>query len=225
MILFRRELHFRMYPFPGCTTISVSGTTSSGKSTFVYNLLKHKAVMFESNPDKVLYCHSGIHQPLFDLMEETLPSIQFHTGLPSENLLEEYSHSPNCNIVVLDDLMDSVSSDKEMEKLFVLGAHHRRLIVIYINQNVYCKGSKSRTISLNTHFMVLMKNPRGLSQIICLSRQVFPGKSNLLVDAYEDCMKTPYSYLVVDLSPQASEEERLRSRIFPGEDTLVYQKV
>ena len=88
--------------------------------------------------------------------------------------------------MVLDDLIDSVSSDKEMEKLFVLGAHHRRLIVIYINQNVYCKGSKSRTISLNTHFMVLMKNPRSLSQIICLSRQVFPGKSSLLVDAYQD---------------------------------------
>lgn len=181
--------------------------------------------MFESNPDKILYCHSGVYQPLFDSMEETLPTIRFHTGLPTEKILEEYSHSPNCNIIVLDDLMDAVASNKEMEKLFTLGAHHRRLIVVYINQNIYCQGSKSRTISLNTHFMVLMKNPRGLSQISCLARQVFAGQSSLLVDAYTDCMKTPFSYLVIDLSPHATDEMRLRTRIFPLEDTIVYQKV
>lgn len=112
-----------------------------------------------------------------------------------------------------------------MEKLFTFSAHHRRLIIIYLNQNLYCKGSKSRTISLNTHFLILMKNSRDLSQIQCLSRQVFPGKGNLMVEAYRDCMKVRYSYLVVDLSPAVSEEMRLRSMIFPEEDTVIYQAV
>lgn len=94
-----------MYPFPGCTTISVSGTTSSGKTTFVYKLLKYKDVMFEQAPDKILYCH-GIEQPLFIEMEKNIPSIKFHKGLPSEDILEEYSNSPTCNVIVLD-LMDS----------------------------------------------------------------------------------------------------------------------
>lgn len=178
--------------------------------------------MFDPPPTKILYCHA-IEQSLFLDMEKTLPSIKFHKGLPSRDLLEEYSNSRMGNIIVLDDLMGSVVSDAEMEKLFTLGAHHRRLIVIYLNQNLYCKGSKSRTISLNTHFIVLMKNPRDLSQIQCLSRQVFPGQSKLMLEAYKDCTRRPYGYLVLDLSPSAPEEMRLRSRIFPEEDTLIYQ--
>ena len=213
-----------MYPFPGSTSIGVSGTSNSGKTTFVYKLLKHKDAMFETPPEKILYCH-GIDQPLFLEMESTLASIHFHKGLPSKELIEQYSYSKSGNIIVLDDLMDSVVSDAEMEKLSTLGAHHRRLIIIYLNQNLYCKGSKARTISLNTHFLVLMKNPRGLSSLQCLSRQVFSGKSKLLIEAYNDCMKTPYGYLVLDLSPFSNEETRLRSDIFPNEDTIIYQSV
>ncbi|MCG8113717.1 MAG: hypothetical protein N0E59_23450 [Candidatus Thiodiazotropha taylori] len=174
--------------------------------------------MFETAPGKILYCHA-IEQPLFLEMENTLSSIHFHKGLPSEELIEEYSHSPNCNIIVLDDLMDSVVSNAEMEKLFTLGAHHRRLIIIYINQNLYCQGSKARTICLNTHFLVLMKNPRGLSSLQCLSRQVFPSNGKFMLQAYNDCMKVSYGYLLVDLSPTSKEETRLRSMIFPDEDT------
>ena len=202
--------------------MAVSGTTSSGKTSWVFKLLKHKDVMFETAPEKILYCHA-IEQPLFLEMEKTLPSIKFHKGLPSEELIEEYSHSKTCNIIVLDDLMDSVVSNAAMEKLFTLGAHHRRLIIIYLNQNLYCQGSKARTISLNTHFLVLMKNPRGLSSLQCLSRQVFAGKSKVMIEAYKDCMKVPYGYLVLDLSPACTEETRLRSMIFPDEDTVIYQ--
>ena len=213
-----------MYPFPGSTSIGVSGTSNSGKTTFVYKLLKNKDVMFEGSPDKILYCH-GIDQPLFLEMESSLPSIRFHKGLPSKELIEEYSYSKTGNIIVLDDLMESVVSNAEMEKLFFLGAHHRRLVLIYLNQNMYYQGSKARTISLNTHFLVLMKNPRGLSSLQCLSRQVFAGKSKLLIEAYNDCMKSPYGYLILDLSPFSSEETRLRRHIFPDEDTIVYHSV
>ena len=180
--------------------------------------------MFEMAPDKILYCH-GIKQPLFLEMENTLPSIHFHKGLPTKELIEEYLYSKTCNIVVLDDLMDSVISDAEMEKLFTLGANRRRLIIIYLNQNLYCQGSKARTISLNTHFLVLMKNPRGLSSLQCLSRQDFAGNSKLLIEAYNYCMKTPYGYLVLVLSPFSREDTRLRSRIFPNEDTYIYHSI
>ena len=176
--------------------------------------------MFETRPNKILYWY-GVYQPLFEQMEKTLTQIEFHKGVLPSELLEEYSHSKHCNIIVLDDLMDDVVSNTEMEKLFTLGAHHKRLIVIYLNQNMYCKGSKSKTINLNTHFLVLMRNPRDLGQLHCLSRQV--GKKNLIVEAYMDCMKVPYNYLAVDLSPDGEEEMRVRSGILPDEDTVIYR--
>ena len=213
---------FKMYPFPECTSIAVSGATMSGKSFWTFNLLREKDNMFSSPPEKVLYCY-GIYQPLFDTMEKELPFVTFHQGLPRENMLQDLSSSSTCNLVILDDLMDHVTSSKEMEGLFVKGLHHLHLSVLYINQNLYCKGKHSRTININTHIYVLMKNPRDVSQLQCLARQAFLGKSTFLMEAYKDATSQPYGYLVLDFSPGAEEAYRVRTRVFIGEDTIIYQ--
>ena len=211
-----------MYPFPECTSIAVSGATMSGKSHLTFRLLRHKNEMFINPPEKVLYCY-GIYQPLFDTIEKELSFVTFHQGLPSEDALKELSSTNNCNLVVLDDLMENVTSSSEMLSLFVKGVHHLHLSVLYINQNLYCKGKHSRTINLNTHIYVLMKNPRDVSQLQCLARQAFLGKSAFLMEAYKDATFRPYGYLVLDFSPAAEEAYRLRTNVFPGEDTVVYQ--
>lgn len=211
-----------MYPFPECTSISVSGATCSGKTTWLYRLLRHKDEMFDSPPQKVLYCY-GIYQPLFEVMEKELPFITFHQGLPSEDNLQVLSDDRVCNLIILDDLMESVTSSPEMENLFVKGMHHRHLSVLYLNQNMYCKGKHSRTINLNTHVLVLMKNPRDVSQLQCLGRQAFLGKGAFLMEAYKDATSNPYGYLVLDFSPSGREEYRVRSKIFPDEDTVIYR--
>jgi hypothetical protein len=163
-------------------------------------------------------------QPLFDQMERELPFIKFHQGLPSEEELTQLAHEGDCNLVILDDLMDSVTSSGEMEKLFVKGMHHRHLSVLYLNQNLYCKGKYSRTINFNTHIYVLMKNPRDVSQLQCLARQAFLGKSAFLMEAFKDATSSPYGYLVLDFSPTVTEDAyRVRTKIFPDEDTIVYQ--
>lgn len=156
--------------------------------------------MFVTPPQKVFYCY-GIYQPIFERMETELPFVEFHQGLPSETDLESVSDEKHCNLMILDDLMESVTSSPEMEVLFVRGMHHRHLSVVYINQNMYCKGKYSRTINLNTHILVLMKNPRDVSQLQCLARQAFLGKSHFLLQAYRDATSEAYGYLVMDVSP------------------------
>ena len=90
--------------------------------------------------------------------------------------------------------MECVTSLSNTKNLFVKGVHHLHLSVLYINQNFYCKGKHSRTINLNTHIYVLMKNPRDVSQIQCLARQAFLGKCSFLMEAYEDATSQPYGY-------------------------------
>ena len=63
--------------------------------------------------------------------------------------------------------MESVITSLEMENLFIKGMRHRHLSVISLNQNMYYQGKHSRTINLNIHILVLMKNPHDLSQIKC----------------------------------------------------------
>jgi hypothetical protein len=48
-------------------------------------------------------------------------------------------------------------------ELFVEGSHHRNLSVACIMQNAFSKGKENRTMSINTQYIVLFKNPRSRS--------------------------------------------------------------
>jgi hypothetical protein len=174
--------------------------------------------MFEVPPKEILYCY-GIYQ---DAYGKTLSNVTFLQGLPTEADLDQLPKGHH-NLVILDDLMQDVNRDKGIETLFTRGAHHRNLSVVHLTQNMFSKGS--RTISLNVHFWVLMRSPRDTSQIQMLGRQVFPTRSKALWEAYKDATAEQYGYLCLDVSPGGDEMHRMRTRIFPGEDTVVYQLI
>ena len=107
-----------IFPFLPCSSFVVLGQTSSGKTRFVYELLKHANVMFTEDPlDKILYVY-GIYQELYREMEKTLPNITFLEGLPSQSKIEDFTRDRHHRIIVLDDLMYRVIQDGDMELLF-----------------------------------------------------------------------------------------------------------
>ena len=213
--------HQSLLPIPPCSSIMVCGSTGSGKSRFVYRVLQHVEGFFpEDPPVEIMYCYS-IWQPLFEEMEANIPNITLHQGLPDQTDIETFSNGKH-KLVCLDDLMHKVVNDENMELLFTQGCHHRRMSVIFISQNVFQQEKSARTISINTSFIVLFRNLPDESQIINLGKQLFPHKSKYFFQAYEDCMSEPYSYLMIDNSPKADRKLRLRTRLFPGEDPIVY---
>lgn len=206
-------------PFQPCSSMCISGQTGSGKTRFVYRLLTHLDEMYVKEPPKrILYCY-GIHQPLLDEMEQHISNLKLHHGIPSNETIQDLTSDRQHTLIVLDDLMHRVVQDVDMELLFTQGCHHRHLSVIFITQNIFPRGSKSRTIALNTYYLVLMKNMRNVSQISMLGRQLYPGRSKL-IDAYTDATKQAFGYLVVDTSPQGNDKYRLRTNIFPEEPTV-----
>jgi hypothetical protein len=72
--------------------------------------------------------------------------------------------------------MAQSSKDKRISDLFAKGSHHRNLSIIYILQNTFHQGKEMRNISLNAHYIVLIKSPRDKQQISMLARQVNPVK-------------------------------------------------
>ncbi len=211
-----------MFKFQPNTTISLSGTTGSGKTKFAYKCLQNIDDMFETTPpEKILYCY-GIYQSLFDEMQMTVKSIHFHKGIPTTDYIDEFIQGKTHCMIILDDLMDQTVKNTEIELLFTRGAHHKGITVMYINQNMFNQGKHARTISLNTHYIILLRSPRQVSQIQHLGQQIFPRRSKALVESYEDCMRLPFGYLLINLSPYAEENERLMTRIFPGEHPIVY---
>ena len=81
--------------------------------------------------------------------------------------------------------MKDATQDKEICELFTEGAHHRNLSVICIMQNLFNKGKENRTMSLNSQYIILFKNPRDRQHIAILARQMYPGNASKPLKAYE----------------------------------------
>ena len=169
----------------------------------------------DTQTENVMYCYS-IYQSLFDEMKRVIPGIIFHEGLPDKEEMFELSKDGHA-LLILDDLMQEVSNSKDMLDLFCQYSHHMGISVMYLTQNIFQQGKFSRTIALNTHVPVLLKSMRNASQISCFARQLYPNRRGMLEEIYEDCMQTPYGYLVLDMSPSSDDLCRLCTHIFPEE--------
>ena len=120
------------------------------------------------------------------------------------------------------DFIEGFPQDQRVSDLFTRGSHHKGISVLYLTQNLFPPGKLSRTISLNSHYFIVFKNPRDSLGIATLAKQMFPGRTQYLMDSFQDATKKPFSYLLIDCHPQTPENIRLRTNIFPGERHIVY---
>lgn len=207
-----------LLPFKPCSSFIISGATRSGKTYWTKKMLENARGMFVEKPPKYILYFYGVYQPLFDEMKKTVKNIHFFEGIPTDKILSKYKSDHT--IVILDDLMNDVLKDVSIEKMFTQGCHHRGLSVIFITQNIFAQGKCSRTISLNTTYLILFRNIRDVNQVNYLATQL--GNKKSFMDAYNDALSENYGYLIVDMSPATSNTLRLRTRVFPGEFPIVY---
>ena len=119
--------------------------------------------------------------------------------------------------------MREASGSSVIIDLFTKGCHHKNLSVFFITQNIFYKGKNQRDLSLNSHYLVLFKNPRDKAQIRHLAQQMCPQNSKFLVEAFLDATEKPHGYLLIDLKQATPENYRFRTNIFPHEGaTTVY---
>lgn len=170
------------------------------KTRFVYRLFTTPRRCTETSR-LTTFCIVSVSTNGFDEIETSLPKFIFHRGLPSSQLVDEFMAERRHRIVVLDDLMHKPSRDVDMELLFTQGCHHRKLSVICLTQILFSRGSKARSIALNTYYLVIMRNARDASQAATFGRQLFPNNGKTLTEAMDDATSYPYGYLIVDTSP------------------------
>ena len=114
-----------------------------------------------------------------------------------EGLSKSFDTDGKRGLVVLDDLM--AETDGRVTNLYTKKNHHSDTSVIYIVQNLFTKNKESRTISLNSQYMDVFKNPRDASQFANLARQMYPGRGAFVQEAFADATASPYGYLLIDL--------------------------
>ena len=159
---------------------------------------------------KVVWCH-GMSQ------ESHAVPISNARVIYNDGLLDEQTvKTSRPDIIVIDDLMTEKSNDPFMHNLFTKVSHHLKVTIIYITQNMYEKGQCK--MKRNAHYLIMMRNPSDKSQITTLGRQLFPRKRGHLehfYEAYDDATRKKYGYLVIDVSPEGSEIEKLKTNIIP----------
>ena len=106
------------------------------------------------------------------------------------------------------------TKNSDICELYTEGSRHRNLSVICLLQNNYHHGRENRTMSLNTQYSILFKNPRDQLQVMTLSRQMFPHRSYLFMDQFNQATAEPYGYLVIDLKQNTPDQQRLRTGVF-----------
>ena len=148
----------------------------------------------------------------------TIPQIEFVKGIPPDLEHDSYFDVNKRNLIVFDDQMIDAGGDKRIVNLFTRGSHHRNLSVIYIVQNLFHQGKGNRSISLNSHYLVLFENSRDKLQIVTLAKQMYPGQTHSFIQRYEEAVQRPFGYLLVDLKTTTQDNCRLRTNVLPGEE-------
>ena len=192
-------------------TCLVAGPTGCGKSVFTFKLISEAQELINPPPERIMYCYS-MYQSIFD----EFPQVEFHEGLPD---IAQFDGKLRY-LLILDDMMTQVNDS--VSDLFTRVSHHKNLSVIFLTQNIFHQSKQNRTMSLNSHYLVLFKNPRDAMQVATLGRQMFPGKAKFLIEAFVDATSKPFGYLLIDLKADTEQKFRIRTNIFQDERQFVY---
>jgi hypothetical protein len=204
-------------------TWTVCGASQSGKTTHLFNFLKARHTMMDKPTDRIFFFYSQ-WQPSFTEFQKTGIVTEWINQLPTTELLKEKSFDPdgvhNGCIVCIDDYMSAINSD--IADLFTVTSHAQNINVVLLSQSLFAKNPMFRTVSLNSIYITIFKNPRDASQITNYARQFSPGNSAYVVQAYRQCTRGSWTYIFFDHHQSQRDEVRVRSGILPHERMLIW---
>ena len=200
----------------------VSGPSNSGKTYFVKTVIENMDRLFSEKIENIVYVYS-CWQPIYDDLLK-IRNIHFVEGIPKSLCDDAILPVHTRNLLIIDDLMNDACNNIEVQYVFTKYVHHRNLSCMYLVQNLFMQGKTSRTISLNTNYMVLFKNPRDKYQIMLIAKQMFPCKTKYFLEAFNDATDMPYGYLLVDFKAMTPDNMRLRTDILSDRHVVYTQR-
>ena len=200
-------------------TALLAGPSGSGKTTIIKKILESNKYYIDVPPTRIVYCYTR-WQNVYDELKALEPLIEFR-----HNLIDiEELNTQDTNLIILDDLMSECETDKSVSDLFTKDSHHKNISVFLITQNLFSQGKYARTISLNSHYIILLNNPRDRSQIFFLARQMYPTNPNFLIECYGDAVEDKkYGYLFIDLKQTTNKRFRVQTGVLRNEQRIIYQ--
>ena len=116
--------------------------------------------------------------------------------------------------MVLDEHISHAGKLEETSNVFTKGSYHRNITVVYMVHKVFDNGKVQRTMSLNSHYMVLFKNHRDDGQMILLSQHVFPTIVEFFMDSFSEATMKDHGFLILALHPLTLDPVTVLTSIF-----------
>lgn len=196
----------------------IAGATGCGKTRWLARFLENTDQLITTCPKRIMYAYGALNDTILDIQARNPQHVQLHAGCPDEQTIRDACDDKGL-LLVLDDLMLTVRRPF-LDTLFTKGSHNWGVSVVFVAQHLFT--SEMRTARQNSHYIVLMRNPAGESQVRTLASQLFPGRVAYFMESYRDATKNPFSYLLIDMHPNTPSEQRIKTYINPGETTVVY---
>lgn len=191
--------------------IVVVGSSGSGKSHFISEILKHPDCFINGPITEIRYCSSK--KDFIPEIIDSLPNVKKFEGVELDNL-------KNGTVVVLDDLMQN-SNKSELVNLFIADGRHKKITTFFVLHNLFPKSPEARTITLNATHFIVFRNLRDRLSFGQFARQLTPFWRDLQ-DIYEDLSKHPFTPLVIDLRQTTLSPLRFKSNILNPENFSIY---
>lgn len=191
------------------------GSTRSGKSTFVKQLIRTPD-MWQQYPEEIVISYQAAPEQYDDL-----PGVRLVDGMPDMDAL---CSTPHHKLLVLDD-MTAALIDKHASMLddcFCIRSHHANLSIVLVCHNPYIKSL--RTPRLNAGYLVFFRSIVDSSHLSRFAAQSHPGRARVFLDAYHQATTAqPYGYLLFDAHPLTDDRLRLRARILDTPQHVYYE--
>jgi len=218
---------FLTYP----CTIMVVGSSGSGKSTWVRDLIKNwKHAVPNSQNLKRLRLAYSVYQEIYDDLISYLPAdciVETMSEIPLEKFKsDEYWEMPNGEgdqVLILDDIMPKALNNKElaqvMETLFTIRSHHNSLAIICCAQDLFRSNQSIRSCLRNTNYVVITPSFQNMTLLVSLQKQLFAGKPGILTEAAKLAFEVDKrKYVILDSTVHCCPNYRIRSGIFANEE-------
>ena len=211
------------YGFDHPTNTIVSGPSGSGKSQILGHILGCAEYIFDPAPVKKILFYRE-EQSLYDQWYESGLITHKQKGMPERDelmaLISENKDGGG-SLVLFDDCASFIEENREdFNYYFTIASHHYKASFFLVLHSLFSPAL--RLLSLNTHRFILTQSPRDVGQVRTLASQSFPGRTQFVVDSYEDSTDREFGFLIMDFSPRCDKRLRVVGNIFSKEPISVY---
>ena len=193
----------------------ISGPSRCGKTFFVSELLENIETITKEPPETIIYVYK-VWQNKFDEMKNVV-----HIFMEdSENVIQNIKDVAQGQgiFVIFDDLINSKSL-VDIATLFTVDGRHMNMSMAFLSQRMFVNNEYFRQISQNCDYFCIFKNPRNSSEIRTLAQQITPGSLDL-IEIYKEATKSPFSYLIINLTQECVPDVKYLSHLFNDDHSV-----